>query len=148
METPLQKACLQEISKRPFWSALKDTLLQGKESQAKDDSKQKTTKQKSNKRKGTLRARSVPLNAYIITLVEPAAEAHPEEVNTDAEDGDASSTEEGNPLPEDGRETAEEIRLRERLADQKQKLQLHKEQLETAQRDVIKLLVEKNTRVI
>jgi hypothetical protein len=34
------------------------------------------------------------------------------------------------------------------LADRKQELQLNKEQLETAQRDVIKLLVEKQTKVI
>ena len=57
METPLQKACLQEISKRPFWTALKDALLQGKESAPKDATKQKPGKAKStNKRKGTLRA--------------------------------------------------------------------------------------------
>ena len=74
-------------------------LLQGNESQAKHDSKQKTSKQKSNKRKGTLRARvNIQINTYRITLVEPEAEADPEVVNPDAEDGDASSTEEGNPL--------------------------------------------------
>ena len=57
METPLQKACLQEISKRPFWTALKDALLQEKESAAKDDPKQKPAKDKAKKkRKGTLRA--------------------------------------------------------------------------------------------
>ena len=29
MDTPLQHACLLEISKRPFWNTLKDVLLQG-----------------------------------------------------------------------------------------------------------------------
>ena len=65
METPLQKVCLQEISKRPFWTALKDALLQGKESPAKDATKQKPAKSKSNKRKGTLRARvKIQINTY------------------------------------------------------------------------------------
>ena len=65
METPLQKACLQEISKRPFWTALKNALLQGKESPAKDGTKQKPAKSKSNKRKGTLRARvNIRINTY------------------------------------------------------------------------------------
>jgi len=50
-------------------------------------------------------------------------------------------------LPLDGLETPEEGRLRERLADRKQQLQLSKEQLETAQRTVIKLQVEKETKV-
>jgi hypothetical protein len=47
-----------------------------------------------------------------------------------------------------GMETPEETRLREQLADRKQKLKLHKEQLEIAQREVIKLQVEKETKVI
>jgi hypothetical protein len=65
METPLQKACLQEISKRPFWTALKNALLQGKESTAKDGTKQKPAKSKSNKRKGTLRASvHIRINTY------------------------------------------------------------------------------------
>jgi hypothetical protein len=51
-------------------------------------------------------------------------------------------------LPKDGMETPEETRLREQLADRKKKLQIHKEQLEIAQREVIKLQVEKATKVI
>lgn len=51
-------------------------------------------------------------------------------------------------LPVDGLETPDEARLRERLADRKQQLQLSKELLETAQRTVIKLQVEKETKVI
>ena len=51
-------------------------------------------------------------------------------------------------LPKDGMETPEETRLREQLADRKKKLQIHKEQLEIAQREVIKLQVEKETKVI
>ena len=51
-------------------------------------------------------------------------------------------------LPKDGMETPEETRLREQLADRKKKLQLNKEQLEIAQREVIKLQVEKATKVI
>jgi hypothetical protein len=51
-------------------------------------------------------------------------------------------------LPDDGRETAEETWLRERLAERKQKLKLNREHLETAQRDVIKLRAEKETKVI
>ena len=47
-----------------------------------------------------------------------------------------------------GMETPDEQRLREQLADRKQKLKLHKEQLETAQREVIKLQVEKETKVL
>ena len=51
-------------------------------------------------------------------------------------------------LPKDGMETPEETRLREQLAERKKKLQIHKEQLEIAQREVIKLQVEKATKVI
>ena len=55
--------------------------------------------------------------------------------------------EEAGGLPKDGLETPEEGRLRERLADRKQQLQLNKELLESAQRTVIKLQVEKETKV-
>ena len=51
-------------------------------------------------------------------------------------------------LPKDGMETPEETRLREQLAERKKKLQIHKEQLEIAQRELIKLQVEKATKVI
>ena len=50
-------------------------------------------------------------------------------------------------LSVEGLETPDERRLRERLADRKQQLQLSKELLETAQRAVIKLQVEKETKV-
>jgi len=56
MDTPLQKACLQEISRRPFWTALKDALLQGATSPAKGELAGKATKSKTKKRKGTMRA--------------------------------------------------------------------------------------------
>ena len=56
--------------------------------------------------------------------------------------------EEDGGLPVDGLETPDERRLRERLANRKQELQLSKELLETAQRTVIKLQVEKETKVI
>jgi hypothetical protein len=80
-----------------------------------------------------------------ITLVEPDAEADPGEKDTDEE---PSGMEDLGGLPTDGMETPEETRLREQLADRKQKMKLHKEQLETAQREVIKLQVEKETKVI
>ena len=55
MDTPLQKACLQEISKRPFWAALKDALLQGTTSPAEGKRVEKPAKSKKTKRKGTMR---------------------------------------------------------------------------------------------
>ena len=55
MDTPLQKACLQEISKRPFWAALKDALLQGTTSPAEGKHVEKPAKSKKTKRKGTMR---------------------------------------------------------------------------------------------
>ena len=55
MDTPLQKACLQEISKRPFWSALQDALLQGTTSPAEGKHVEKPAKSKKTKRKGTMR---------------------------------------------------------------------------------------------
>ena len=60
MDTPLQQACLQEISKRPFWAALKEALLQEKKSRgpAKDEPKQRASKDKPKKRKGTLRPKA------------------------------------------------------------------------------------------
>ena len=72
-----------------------------------------------------------------------------ESPNEDAEeeDEDPSGMEEEGGLPPDGRETPAEGRLRERLAERKQQLQLSKELLETAQRAVIKLQVEKETKV-
>jgi hypothetical protein len=54
METPLQKACLQEISKRPFWTALKEALLQEKPNAVEDEPRKKATEKKRSKRKGTL----------------------------------------------------------------------------------------------
>jgi hypothetical protein len=80
-----------------------------------------------------------------ITLVDPDTTADPPVADAD---GEPSGMELVGGLPKNGMETPDETRLREQLADRKQKLKLHKEQLEIAQREVIKLQVEKETKVI
>ena len=80
-----------------------------------------------------------------ITLVDPDTTADPPVADAHEE---PSGMELVGGLPKDGMETPEETRLREQLADRKKKLQIHKEQLEIAQREVIKLQVEKATKVI
>ena len=81
-----------------------------------------------------------------ITHVAADAEPDPETKDSDAET--SGGMEDVGGLDPKGMETPEETRLREQLDDRRQKLKLHKEQLETAQREVIKLQVEKATKVI
>ena len=81
-----------------------------------------------------------------ITLIAPDAEPDPETKDSDAET--SGGMEDVGGLDPAGMETPDEKRLREQLADRKQKLKLNKEQLETAQREVIKLQVEKETKVL
>ena len=49
MDTPLQHACLLEISKRPFWTTLRDVLLQGSAASQVDTAKEKSSGGESSK---------------------------------------------------------------------------------------------------